>query len=310
MMRIHVDTDLGGDPDDVCALALLLGWPDVEIVGITTTIDPGGGRAARVRHLLELVGRGDVPVVAGAEVSATAGKIARPYEGESYWPASLQACPAPDGAAVDLLSSSAANGATIVTLGPLTNLAALALSNPKLLEEVPIVASGGWTRPPIEGLPPWGPDQDWNMQWDAGAAKTAALIARNMTLVTLPAQLKAQLRQAHLPRLRASGALGELLARQSEAWAVDHGMTTLRQYPGVSDDLLNFHYDPVACAVAVGWNGVVTEEIGLAPVVEGNLLLWALDDCGRSPRRVVVDVDGEGFDEIWLAAVEQAQGFS
>ena len=40
-MPIHLDTDLGGDPDDACALAMLLGWPDVELVGITTTADPG-----------------------------------------------------------------------------------------------------------------------------------------------------------------------------------------------------------------------------------------------------------------------------
>ena len=39
-MRVHVDTDFGGDPDDACAVAMLLGWPDVEIVGITTNLDP------------------------------------------------------------------------------------------------------------------------------------------------------------------------------------------------------------------------------------------------------------------------------
>ncbi len=32
-MRIHLDTDLGGDTDDACALAMLLGWPGVELVG-------------------------------------------------------------------------------------------------------------------------------------------------------------------------------------------------------------------------------------------------------------------------------------
>src|SRR6266496_3167863 len=50
VMRIHLDTDLGGDPDDTCALAMLLGWPGVELVGITTTIDPGGRRAGCVGH--------------------------------------------------------------------------------------------------------------------------------------------------------------------------------------------------------------------------------------------------------------------
>ncbi len=42
---VHLDTDIGGDPDDVCALAMLLGWPDVEIVGHHD--DTRGGGAAR-----------------------------------------------------------------------------------------------------------------------------------------------------------------------------------------------------------------------------------------------------------------------
>ena len=58
-MRIHLDTDLGSDTDDACALAMLLGWPDVEITGITTSIDPGGIRAGFVTRCLELAGRTD-----------------------------------------------------------------------------------------------------------------------------------------------------------------------------------------------------------------------------------------------------------
>lgn len=53
-MWIHLDTDLGGDTDDACALAMLLGWPGVELVGITTTADPGGRRAGHVAHCLKL----------------------------------------------------------------------------------------------------------------------------------------------------------------------------------------------------------------------------------------------------------------
>jgi purine nucleosidase len=67
VVRVHLDTDLGGDPDDACALAMLLGWPDVEVVGVTTTIDPDGRRAGCVAELLEIAGRSDIPVVAGAE---------------------------------------------------------------------------------------------------------------------------------------------------------------------------------------------------------------------------------------------------
>jgi len=73
MVRIHLDTDLGSDTDDACALAMLLGWPGAELVGITTTIDPGGIRAGFVTRVLELAGHTDIPVAAGAEVSLTTG---------------------------------------------------------------------------------------------------------------------------------------------------------------------------------------------------------------------------------------------
>lgn len=69
-MRLHVDTDLGSDPDDACALAMLLGTPDVELTGITTTIDPGGQRAGYVHEVLALAGR-DVRVAAGTAVTLT-----------------------------------------------------------------------------------------------------------------------------------------------------------------------------------------------------------------------------------------------
>jgi inosine-uridine nucleoside N-ribohydrolase len=38
-MLIHLDTDLGGDTDDACALAMLLGWPGVELAGVTTVAE-------------------------------------------------------------------------------------------------------------------------------------------------------------------------------------------------------------------------------------------------------------------------------
>jgi hypothetical protein len=59
-VRIHLDTDLGGDPDDACALAMVLGWPGADLVGVTTTTDPGGRRAGYVARCLELAGRRDV----------------------------------------------------------------------------------------------------------------------------------------------------------------------------------------------------------------------------------------------------------
>jgi purine nucleosidase len=267
-VRIHLDTDLGGDTDDACALAMLLGWPEVEITGITTVADPGGRRAAYVAHLLRLADRDDIPLAAGAEVSATTLGRADPVDDERHWPTSVTPRPSPPGAALDLLM-------------------------------------GGWVEPPAPGLPRWGPEMDFNVQWDTRAAEVVAATAR-LTMVTLPATLNAHLRRADLPRLRAAGPLGQLLARQSEAHAETYQMEKLgRDHSGLPDDLLNFQYDPVACAVALGWSGATVEDIRVRPMRMGDVLSFQPHPEGRSTR-AVLDVDGAAFRETWLSAVEAA----
>jgi purine nucleosidase len=156
------------------------------------------------------------------------------------------------------------------------------------------------TGPPADGLPAWGPEADHNVQFDTRAAQILTATATRLTLVTLPVTLKAHLRAADLPRLRASGPLGELLARQGEAHGEDHGMAELgRAHAGLPDDLLNFHYDPVACAVAAGWTGAVIQELRLRPVLEGGVLRFQPDPDGRL-MRVVADLDGASFTDTWL----------
>ncbi|HMM41653.1 MAG TPA: nucleoside hydrolase [Thermomicrobiales bacterium] len=305
-MLVHLDTDLGGDPDDVCALAMLLGWPGVEITGITTTADPDGRRAGYVRHCLSLAGRDDISVVAGAGASLTTLRVADPITNdERFWPANLDRAPSPPGAALDLLASSIEAGATIVGIGPQTNLAMLEVARPGSLARTPVVIMGGWVQPPAAGFPAWGPEMDWNIQWDTRAAEVVAAAA-SLTLVTLPATLAAHLCAADLPRLRAAGPLGDLLAQQSEAHGRDQGMAALgRAHAALPDDLLNFHYDPVACAVALGWSGVTIEEMKLRAVREGDVLRFNPDLDGRGVR-VALDVDGEAFRERWMSAVTAA----
>jgi hypothetical protein len=72
------------------------------------------------------------------------------------------------------------------------------------------------------------------------------------------------------------------------------------------DDLLNFQYDPVACAVAVGWPGASVEEVRLRPVYEGELVRFQPGAAGRLIR-VVMNLDTASFAESWLSACEAAQ---
>lgn len=305
---IHLDTDIGGDSDDLCALAMLLGWLGVALAGVTTVLDSGGQRAALATYVLRLAGRSEVPVAAGA-----AGSLGQyPYPEPPglpnlarYWSEPVPARPGPPGAALDLLAHSIERGATIVAIGPLTNLALLEAARPGLLASAPLVVMGGWIMPAAVGLPPWGPAMDFNIQADAIAARLVFERAHPL-LVPLPLCLSVPLRAAELPALKQGGPLARLVAHQSELHGADSGKTALGpRYPALPDDLLNFQYDPLACAVAVGWDGARVEELPLSPRVEDGWLSFTVAPGGK-PTRVVMAVDAARFATDWGSAVARA----
>lgn len=305
---MHLDTDLGSNIDDLAALVMLLGAADVEVTGVTTCIDPGGRRAGYVRYTLRQAGREDVPVAAGAEVSMTTLTTPGSFpDDERRWPEPVRPAPSPGGSAVRLLADSVEAGATILAVGPYTNLALLGVERPGLLGGADVVVMGGWFDLPTHGLPAAGPERDWNTQCDTAAASLVTGLAGELTMVPLPLTFRVHLRRAHLGRLRGSGALGRLLAFQAENHAVDESMAELAaSHPALPDDLLSFQHDPLAGGAALGWSGLTLEERRMAPVLDGTgVLRFADEDRGRSVR-VAVDADTVGFAAAWLNAVEAA----
>jgi purine nucleosidase len=306
-MRVHLDTDLGGDTDDACALAMLLGAADVELVGITTTMDGGGARARAVAHMLHLVARTDIPVHAGAARSMSTQAPVGDTTGElRYWPSTLPVVRSPAGAALDALERAVDTGATIIGIGPYTNLALLELARPRALARARVVLMGGYLQPPAPGLPQWGREMDWNVQCDVVAAEIVLAAVGDLTLVPLPPTLATWMRSADLARLRAAGELGMLLAQQSEAHAEDYGMgATGVAHAGLPDDLLNFQYDSAACAVALGWPVATLKHQRISTRQVGKSL--HIHDTGEGrPARVVTAIDGTALNARWLAAVEHA----
>jgi inosine-uridine nucleoside N-ribohydrolase len=306
---VHLDTDFAGDTDDAAALAMLLGWPDVELTGVTTTADPDGARAGYAAFLLGLAGRDDIPVEAGAGVSPAGAPMGELPDHEAFWGrAAVTPKPRRDDAATALMAEGIERGATVVAVGPYTNLAWLEAERPGILSGARVVLMGGWVHRAAEGLPQWGPERDWNVQCDTAATQQVFAAAGELTLATLTGTLRAHLRVAHLDRLEASGPIGRLLARQGRAHGAEHRMTELgRAHAGLPDDLLNFQYDPVACAVAVGWTGAKTATLALRPAVDDGVLRFEPADAGTERRiDVVLDVDGTDFAETWLRAIERA----
>jgi inosine-uridine nucleoside N-ribohydrolase len=301
--RIHLDTDLGSDTDDLCALAMLLGRPDIELTGVTTVSDPDGRRAGWTAYALQVAGRAGVPVAAGVAGSLAGFRI--PLAFPDYWPEPVAPRPAPPGVAIEMLAAAAEHGDTIVAIGPYTNLALLEAARPGLLAETDLVLMGGHVPEPGEGFPAWGAGDDWNVQQDSFAA--AIVFERcQPVIVPLSTSFRVTLRREHLDRLRRGGPLTNLLADQGEAHAKDQGCAELAHaHRALPDDLLNFQYDPLACAVAAGWDGVEIQALPVVMRLRDGLLQLSIDGAGRQ-LRVVTDVDSRAFDEMWTDAVLRA----
>jgi purine nucleosidase len=303
-VRVHVDTDLGGDIDDLCALAMLLNWPRVELTGITTVAEHDGKRAGYVHHVLRLADRADVRVAAGADVRLGQLKLgaALPAE-DQYWPEPVPPLPGPVEAALDLMERSVELGATIVGIGPFTNLSLLERRRPGTLRQARVVLMGGliYSIPP--GFPAWSIDSDYNVQADP-AATAHVLESTTATLVPIEMTTQTALRRRHLSALGDGDAVARLIALQGEVFARESRNDERfgQVYAGVPNDIINFQHDPLACAVAVGWSGVVVKEVPLAIEMNDGWLRLRPDPAGRL-HRVVTAVDGERFNSCWLQVV-------
>lgn len=305
MPRLHLDTDLGGDIDDLCALALALGWPEVELLAVTTNSDDGSRRAGYARYALNLAGHSEVAVASGADVSLNCYRVPPGLPEESaYWPEPIPPAPTTLEHALDLLERSIEQDALIVAIGACTNLALLERRSPGSLRRARLFLMGGYVFPPRDGYPAWGNDMDWNVQVDAPSA-LFVLQHSDPTLVPLSVTVETALRRAHLPRLRQAGPLAQLIARQAEAFAAENNYE--RQYgqtcAALPADLINFQHDPLACAIALGWReGVQIQEVPLSFDIRDGWLCADLNPDGP-PIRVVTRVDGAAFSEFWLRAV-------
>jgi len=222
VLKLHLDTDLGGDIDDLCALAMVLNWPDVELLGVTTVADDQGRRAGYARYALGFAGRGNIPVAAGADVSLDCYR-SRPGlpDEEVYWPEPIPPAPTSLDQALSLLERSIRQGAIIAAIGPYTNLALLEKRSPGILRSARLYLMGGYVFPPREGFPPWGNDMDYNVQVDVQSAHYV-LQSSSPTLVPLSVTVETSLRRAYLAALRRSGPLAQLIARQAEAFAKEY----------------------------------------------------------------------------------------
>jgi inosine-uridine nucleoside N-ribohydrolase len=301
MTKIHLDTDIGGDMDDVCALAMLLKWPDLEITGVTTVSDDAGRRAGYVRYVLGLMERSDIPYAAGADVASGSYRYALEYPPEEEnWPEPIAPQLGSPDKAVALLKDSIEQGAIIVGIGPWTNFMLLEHVYPGILKQANLFLMGGCVFDIPAGYPRWSTEDDYNIQVDISSARFV-LQRANPTLVPLTVSCQTALRRAYLPRLAQAGRLGELIVRQAAlcARSEQHEQRYGESCPGLPGDIINFQHDPLACAIALGWHeGVEMETLPLTLETREGWLHEIPASSGISTR-LVTTIDGNAFNDYW-----------
>jgi inosine-uridine nucleoside N-ribohydrolase len=293
--RILLDCDPGHD--DAIALLLALASPEIELLGVTTvagnqTLEKTTANAIRV---LDFVGRDDVAVAAGADRPLVRQPFVAAYvhgetglDGPDLPPPQREPV---DQHAVDFLAEHA-RGATLVAVGPLTNVALMLALRPDARPER-IVLMGGSI-----GLGNVTPAAEFNIWADPEAAARVFASGIAVTMVGLDVTHQALLRDEHVERLRASGRTGTMVAQLYDFFHRFHAKT----YGFTGSPI----HDAVALAYVFRPELVQTERLHVAIETGSELTrgrtvvdLWRRTD-NEPNAHVGVGVDADGFIELLL----------
>jgi inosine-uridine nucleoside N-ribohydrolase len=298
---ILIDCDPGHD--DAIALLLALASPEVELIGVTTvsgnqTLEKTTMNALRV---LELVGRDDVPVAAGADRPLKRDLFVAAYvHGESGLEGpdlpAARGQPISDDASNFIAErvSTSQEPVTLIPTGPLTNVASFLERHEDAARKLErIVLMGGAI---AEGNVT--PAAEFNIWADPEAAATVFRSSVDVTMIGLDVTHRALMTPAHGQRLREAGRTGTFVAELLEFYSRFHR------------EVYNFPGSPIHDAVAVAHvldpSLVETKRRNVEIELESELCrgrtvvdLWRRTE--REPNaHVGVDIDSDGFLELLL----------
>jgi len=288
--RLLLDCDPGHD--DAIALLLALGSDEVELRGVTTvagnqTLEKTTANAIRV---LELAGREDVPVAAGAS---------RPLVRELHVAANVHGETGLDGPdlpppqaepsslhAVDFLAENL-DGATLVATGPLTNIALLLARYPEARPERIVLMGGAIAEGNVT------PAAEFNIWADPEAAARVFASGLDVTMVGLDVTHRALVTGAHAEQLRASGRVAKAVAELLDFYGVFH-----REVYGFDGSPV---HDAVALAHVIDPTALEIERLNVrvdceSALCRGRTVVDVWRRTGLEPNaNVAVGIDSERF---------------
>lgn len=311
---IILDTDIGTDVDDVIALGAILRSPELDLRAVTTVYIDTVLRARMVQAVLAIAGRPEIPI--GAGIGAPLMNRDQLYwagfegagviepSGESTDPAAaIHAGPGPFKHGVDLLIEQVMDHPgelTVLAIGPLTNVAAALIREPRLAGAVKrLVIMGGLVQRRMDQLRMRYVEH--NIRCDPEAAQIVFQSGAPITLVPLDVTTQSRIRRTDLARVAQSDKLGALVADQVERyisgyqrdWTNPHDALAVAAI--VHPELLQMR----PMSIQVETQGQFTRAETVAILVEQATGGAAQDSASGSPIDVALEVDVAGF-EKWL----------
>jgi inosine-uridine nucleoside N-ribohydrolase len=296
---IVIDCDPGHD--DAIAILLALASPEVELVGVTTvagnqTLDKTTRNALIT---LEIAGRSDIPVAAGAEAPLRRDlRTAAHVHGETGLDGPELSEPSArpvDAHAADFLAELIEPGVVLVPTAPLTNLALMLERHPDVPDRLEhIVWMGGAI---AEGN--ITPAAEFNAFVDPEAAARVFASGIPITMVGLDVTHRALFTRAHAERLRGTGRAGRFVAELSDFFQVFHERSYGFDGAPIHDAMAVAHViDPTLLDTRRANVAVETR----SEYCDGRTVVDLRGVTGREPNAEVgVDVDADRFLELLVS---------
>ena len=211
MHKVILDTDIGTDVDDALALTVLLGSPEVELIGITTVYGDVRLRSQIAMNLCSMVNReiptymGEEKTISGREVwmSGSEGKNFKSLD--SFTPQTIPA--------VDFLIEAVTaqpQSIDVIAIGPLTNIARAIQSSGDFEKKVKRVwiMGGDFTQAKVEH----------NFKCDIDAARIVLESNVPISILDLPSSQKTIIRMEEIEQIRNAPTFGALLYSEIMSW--------------------------------------------------------------------------------------------
>ncbi|MBT4791748.1 MAG: nucleoside hydrolase [Halobacteriovoraceae bacterium] len=291
--KVILDTDIGSDVDDLIALALALASPELEILAVTTTGRQSIYRSQIARKWLALAGHADIPVFTGLDVP-----LPLKNERNSFIWFDIEG----RGSLFDVDRVNAVDemaklikqneNIEIITIGPITNIAALLRKYPNLKGSIRKITAMGGQLAPVNFNGREIDNADYNFRSDPIASMEVLKSEVPIKIVTIDATLKTWFTSEDLNKLSKSNhPFLEAIGKEIEMWR-----PLQEKFFGYNVEKLDnvaFLHDPLTVVCTYDESFCRVENLRIEPTFTNNKFKTLQSDNLKKGRSVQVVRDAD-----------------